>query len=386
MSSSKKSSGKRGRAEGFFGGDKILVLVVDIDDDLGKTGIQAPIIGYERVVEALLEFGKKRPDDSDVNALLAALSIYERLRREGRDVEIAVLAGHSTDTLKAMLRIEESLRRLKEDSGFTHIFLVSDGVSDERVLPLLNSYGVVLGVERIIVHQSHGVEETFLLLTKYLKKAVNEQPYARYFLGIPGLLILVASLISILGLVNYLVPALSIIVSGVMVLKGFGVIAWSRRMWRASPLVFFSFFFGVVMYALALIASTYILYTQGITVSSMVAVIDTSIQLVVFGSIVLLMGRMVYRVISGSVESIWMESIWIIPLVFTVLILQKISDKVSRLPANSTATDISRAITSTDILVILLSGIAVSAAAVLLFMVVERKVIGRTVSRGAGSS
>ncbi len=366
--------------------EKILVLVVDIDDDLGQNGIETPVVGYDRVVEKLIEFGKKKPDDSDVNAILAAISIYEKLRGEGRDVEIAVLSGDPTDTVKAMFRIEQGLRVLKERIGYTHIFLVSDGLSDERVLPLLTNYGIVLGVERVIVQQSHGIEESFILFTRYLKKAVNEQPYARYFLGIPGFLILVASVISLMGLIQYLTPILSILIGAVMVLKGFGVIAWSRRMWEVSPLVFFSFLFGMIMYGIAAIAATYILYTQGLTVSSITAVIDTSVQLLVLGSIVLIMGRIIYRVLSSSAESIWMESIWIIPLVFIVLILQRISDKVSRLPGNATSTDISRAMTSSDVLGIMLIGIAVSVVVVLVFMFIEKRLTAQTFSHGAGSS
>src|SRR5438132_1362909 len=64
---------------------KILVLCVDRDDDIGvKTGIKTPLIGREANLNAATKLGLADPEDSDVNALLSAISTYDGLVRDGR--------------------------------------------------------------------------------------------------------------------------------------------------------------------------------------------------------------------------------------------------------------------------------------------------------------
>ena len=60
---------------------KTLVLCVDRDNDIGaKTGLQAPLIGRDQNLAAATKLGLADPEDSDVNALLSAVSIYDGLR------------------------------------------------------------------------------------------------------------------------------------------------------------------------------------------------------------------------------------------------------------------------------------------------------------------
>src|SRR5205823_6437131 len=64
---------------------KILVLCVDRDDDIGvKTGIKTPLIGREANLNAATKLGLADPEDSDVNALLSAISTYDGLVRDGQ--------------------------------------------------------------------------------------------------------------------------------------------------------------------------------------------------------------------------------------------------------------------------------------------------------------
>src|SRR5207247_1009848 len=73
---------------------KILVLCVDRDDDIGvKTGIKTPLIGREANLNAATKLGLADPEDSDVNALLSAVSTYDGLVRDGQLAEIATICG-----------------------------------------------------------------------------------------------------------------------------------------------------------------------------------------------------------------------------------------------------------------------------------------------------
>ena len=155
---------------------RILVLYVDRDDDIGvKAKIKTPIIGREDNLKAALSFALSDPEDSDVNALFAAIQLFDSLKKQ-KDVicEIATISGSPNGGIEADLRIREQLdevlNRFKPDG----VVLVSDGVDDEQVAPIIQSKIPIVSVRRVVVVQSRGVEETYMVLVKYLKKLYEE--------------------------------------------------------------------------------------------------------------------------------------------------------------------------------------------------------------------
>src|SRR5437660_1475214 len=90
---------------------KILVLCVDRDDDIGvKTGIKTPLIGREANLNAATKLGLADPEDSDVNALLSAISTYDGLVRDGQLAEIATIVGDVLDRAGQMYnRLRDSV-------------------------------------------------------------------------------------------------------------------------------------------------------------------------------------------------------------------------------------------------------------------------------------
>ena len=77
---------------------KTLILCVDRDDDLGnKGGVITPAVGRRRCVDAALALGLADPEDSDTNALLAAVNPYDQEPKggaQGKQVEVDCIAGH----------------------------------------------------------------------------------------------------------------------------------------------------------------------------------------------------------------------------------------------------------------------------------------------------
>src|SRR5437870_13914947 len=73
---------------------KTLVLCIDRDNDIGaKTGIRSPVLGREANLAAATKLGLADPEDSDVNALLSAVSIYDGLVKESQEAEVATICG-----------------------------------------------------------------------------------------------------------------------------------------------------------------------------------------------------------------------------------------------------------------------------------------------------
>ncbi|HDJ67034.1 MAG TPA: DUF373 family protein, partial [Nitrososphaeria archaeon] len=121
---------------------KLLVLVVDRDNDIGrKTGIKTPIIGFEENLKAAQALLLSDPEEADANAMFGALRVYRELAETyGEDhVEVATLAGKEGEGIEADMKImnelNEVLRKFKADG----CVFISDGVTDQFVTPLITS-------------------------------------------------------------------------------------------------------------------------------------------------------------------------------------------------------------------------------------------------------
>src|SRR3972149_6031607 len=115
---------------------KTLVLCVDRDDDVGvKTGIKGPFVGRDDNLAAATKLGLADPEDSDVNAILAAISLHDDLVRKGIDVEIATICGDvrvgSASDLVLVQQLDQVLEEVRPDRAF----LVADGGGGGRARP-----------------------------------------------------------------------------------------------------------------------------------------------------------------------------------------------------------------------------------------------------------
>ncbi|HUL39410.1 MAG TPA: DUF373 family protein [Methanomassiliicoccales archaeon] len=149
---------------------KVLILSVDRDDDFGaKAGLNSPFIGRQANLDAALGLGLKDPEDSDINTILAAISIYEEMVKKGMDAEVATICGsvkvgYESDVALAT-QLENVLEMVKPD----RVVLVSDGAEDEYIFPMVASRVKVDSVKRVFVKQAPGVEGTYYILVKMLK-------------------------------------------------------------------------------------------------------------------------------------------------------------------------------------------------------------------------
>src|SRR6266566_3762411 len=149
---------------------KILVLCVDRDDDIGvKTGIKAPLVGREDNLAAATKLGLADPEDSDVNALLSAVSTYDSLVKEGQDAEIATICGDVRVGATSDLILTQQLDQVLEEVRPDRVFLVSDGAEDEAFAPIVGSRIRVDHVRRVYVRQTPTAESLYYALGRQLK-------------------------------------------------------------------------------------------------------------------------------------------------------------------------------------------------------------------------
>ncbi len=196
---------------------KTLIIVVDIDDDLGrKAHIRGPLIGEKAVVEAATKLALSDPEDADANALFKAAKIYRDSKKKGKKVEIVALTGDKSLGLAATKRVASQLDTVLKEIDANSAFLVSDGVSDEVVLPLIESRLRLDGVDIVYVKQAKELEKTYFLLVEKLK----DPTFAKYIFGIPAVLIL---LLSAMYLFSIPWQYLGFILGTWLLIKGFGI-------------------------------------------------------------------------------------------------------------------------------------------------------------------
>jgi putative membrane protein len=231
---------------------RLLVLNVDIDDDLGqKAGIKGPLIGRKVNFEAGAKFLVADPEDSDGNSIFKAIKIYDELSAD-HDCEIATLTGHAGLGYKAYSNVVEQLEKVLAGFPAEACVYVSDGASDDQILPLVQSRIKVNSIFPVTVKQSKELEKTYFVLLEKLK----EPHYARIVFGIPGLALLLYFLFQDTGL------RLFVFLLGMyLIFKGFGVeemlIRWASQFrfsldkvstifyFAAAPLVVVSLFLGL---------------------------------------------------------------------------------------------------------------------------------------------
>jgi putative membrane protein len=211
---------------------RILILCVDRDGDLeAKAAIKTPLLGRTANVDGAVALALKDPEEPDANAMFEAVRLYDRLQDEKQPeevIEVATISGSDLGGVSADRKLVAELNNLLETFSANEVILVSDGYSDEAVLPLVESRVPVSSVRRIVIKHSESIEETAAVFTKYIRLLVDNPRYARMALGLPGILVLI---FGILWAINYFIPnaiywygiAIVIVVGGFLLLKGFGV-------------------------------------------------------------------------------------------------------------------------------------------------------------------
>lgn len=211
---------------------RILILCVDRDGDLEvKAGIKTPLLGRTANLDAAVALALKDPEEPDANAMFEAIRLYDRLQNEKQPEEIfevATISGTELSGVSADRKLVAELANLLDTFGAGEVILVSDGYSDEAILPLVESRVPVSSVRRIVIKHSESIEETAAVFTKYLRLLIDNPRYSRVALGLPGLLVLI---FGIFWALNFVYPdamlyygiAIIIILGGFLLLKGFGV-------------------------------------------------------------------------------------------------------------------------------------------------------------------
>jgi len=218
------------------GPEKVLILCVDRDDDIGiKTKTKTPVLGRKENLEAAVALALKDPEEPDANAMFEAIRIFDRMK-EGTEVkgncQIATISGSELGGVGADRKLVSELTDVLKSFSASDVILVTDGFTDEAVLPLLQSRVPVTSVRRVIVKHSESIEETAALFSRYIKMIWRNPRYSRIILGLPGLLMVVLVILYALNLLTYSGIAFLVVFGFALIIKGFGLDRAAKNFYR----------------------------------------------------------------------------------------------------------------------------------------------------------
>ncbi|OYT29711.1 hypothetical protein B6U98_01395 [Thermoplasmatales archaeon ex4572_165] len=174
-----------------------LILNIDRDDDFGrKANLKSPILGINENKHAAQAFGEADPEDSDLNAIYYAISLFKRLNQEGKNVEIATLCGHMNVGIKSDEIISEQLEKVIEQTNATDVILVTDGAEDDYIIPIIQSRIKITSIQRVSIKQSRQLEDTYYRVLKML----DDEKVQKQFLLPISLVLIVWSLFVLFNL------------------------------------------------------------------------------------------------------------------------------------------------------------------------------------------
>lgn len=206
--------------------EKILVLCVDRDNDVGvKSGIETPLIGRRKNIEAASKLALADPEEADANAMFDAVKTFDTLVKEskGEEYEVATIAGSELGGIKADRNLSSQLEGVLNKFPAKNIVLVTDGFADEEIIPIIQSHAPIMSIRRIVVRHSEAIEESYALFARYLKKLAEDPHYSRIALGVPGILLISLTILWIFNLLLYAGYVFLFVVGSVLLIKGFGI-------------------------------------------------------------------------------------------------------------------------------------------------------------------
>ncbi len=296
--------------------ERTLVLCVDRDDDLGmKAGIKTPILGRKENINAAASLALRDPEEPDANAMFEAVRIYDNLKKGSKEqqeeYEVATIAGSDLGGVGADRQLVAKLTEVLNGFPATDVILVTDGYTDEAILPLIESRVPVTSVRRIVMKHSKSIEETAAVFTRYLKTLTENARYSRILLGLPGILFIILGILWVLNYLEHAGIALLIVFGSFLFVRGFrldraalNIYKWVREYSPPPYTVQIAGFSAVAGVLLILVGA----YLGGTAVADALSIIDSSqlfaslprligeflsssILLIVIGICVILSGR-----------------------------------------------------------------------------------------------
>lgn len=243
---------------------RLLVICVDRDDDIGsKAGVSTPVVGRNACIEAAQRLALEDPEDADSNSIFAAVKTYEDLVSKGYQAEVVVVSGTEDKGVPGDEKIVMQVKNIVQAFSANGAVIVSDGEDDESVIPIIQNVLPIVSVKRVVMRVSRTVEYSYAVLGRYLKAIAFDSKYSKFFLGVPGILLVIGGISTVLGLTTQIFAVMISVLGGAFLIRAFDIDrAWSH--WTKPTPAGFIRVFTLVAGILFILASI----TAGVSIVS----------------------------------------------------------------------------------------------------------------------
>ena len=223
--------------------NKLLVICIDRDNDVGeKAGISTPVVGRDACIEAAQRLALEDPEDADSNSIFSAVKTYEDLISKGYQVEVITVAGVKERGVQADEKILVETKKVLEKFSANGAVIVSDGEDDESVIPVIQNVLPVVSVQRVVMKVSRSVEYSYAVFGKYLKMVAYDTKYSKFFLGVPGILLLIGGIATVFGYTAEIFAVLVSILGGAFLIRAFDIDRAWKSWSKPTPMGFIRMF------------------------------------------------------------------------------------------------------------------------------------------------
>ena len=175
--------------------EKILVLCIDRDDDVGqKTGFKGPIIGRERNLEVATKLALADPTDSDSNTIFEAIRTYDSLKKE-KEVEVVTITGDTKIGIKSDEKINEQVEKVLKETQTKNAILITDGLDDEQVIPIIQNKINIISINRVVMKQSERLEGMYYMVHDF----IENPKMSKVVIGVPAIAMILYALFGSTG-------------------------------------------------------------------------------------------------------------------------------------------------------------------------------------------
>ena len=208
----------------------LLVICVDRDNDVGKkAGISTPVVGRNACIEAAQRLALEDPEDADSNAIFSAIKTYEDLVSSGYKAQVITVAGSETRSVQGDEKIASEIKSVLSKFSADGAVIVSDGEDDEMVIPIIQNVIPVVSIQRVVMKVSRTIEHSYAVFGKFLKMVMYDPKYSKFFLGVPGILLLIGGVGAVTGYTAEIFAVLVSILGGAFLIRAFDIDkAWSN--------------------------------------------------------------------------------------------------------------------------------------------------------------
>ncbi len=276
--------------------NKLLVICIDRDDDLGrKTGIPTPVVGRDACIEAAQRLALEDPEDADSNSIFYAVKTYEDLVSKGYNAQVITVTGVENRGVQADEKVASQIKSVLKKFSANGAVIVSDGEDDEMVIPVIQNVIPVISVQRVVMQVSRTIEHSYAVFGKFLKLVMYNPKYSKFFLGVPGILLLIGGIGAVTGYNAEIFAVLVTILGGAFLIRAFDIDKVWANWAKPTPEGFirmFTLITGLILIAASIPAGIATVSTENI--SSDVGFVNIITDNVVIGEFV-----------SGMIPFLW---------------------------------------------------------------------------------